>query len=69
LPIGAKPEVGGRASLGALAEQPPQAGEVDWAALSERSQATLRLCWTRMLLGYGVVETAEALGGVLIRLG
>jgi hypothetical protein len=47
-----------------LAKQPPppQAHEVDWAALSPRSQATLRLCWKYALLGYNTKETAEALG-------
>lgn len=35
---------------------------MDWAALSPRSQATLRLCWKYALLGYNTKETAEALG-------
>jgi hypothetical protein len=35
---------------------------VDWAALSPRSQAALRVCWQPMLLGWTHTETANALG-------
>jgi hypothetical protein len=43
-------------------EQPPSAGEVHWAGLSERSQATLRQTWQPMLLGCSVPEIAAAVG-------
>jgi hypothetical protein len=35
---------------------------VDWSALIERSQATLRVCWARLLLGYSPGEIATADG-------
>jgi hypothetical protein len=35
---------------------------VHWAGLSERSQATVRQCWERMLLGYTIPELAQAVG-------
>jgi len=43
-------------------EQIPVAREVDWAGLSPRSQATVRLCWVRLLLGYTSIEIAKSVG-------
>jgi hypothetical protein len=43
-------------------EHPPQARNVAWEALSERSQATLRVCWAPLLLGYKPTEIAASVG-------
>lgn len=42
----------------------PRADDVDWAALSERSQATLRVCWSHLLLGYETMPDLAQQTGV-----
>jgi hypothetical protein len=66
LPIGVTPERRRRrANVGPVASEPvhpPAANQVDWAGLSERSQAPLRTCWVGLLLGYSSLEIAKDLG-------
>jgi len=41
---------------------PPSANQVDWAGLSPRSKATLRVCWQPLLLGWTPTEIAQSIG-------
>ena len=62
MPIGGGGEPQPSAALASAAVEAPRASEVDWAALSERSQATLRLCFPYLLLGWKQSEIAAQLG-------
>jgi len=43
------------------------AGEVKWAGLSERSQATGRICWAKLLLEWSAAEIGVGRAPALCR--
>jgi hypothetical protein len=43
-------------------ELAPRADKVNWEALSERSRATLRVCWSYVLIGWSTDEIAATHG-------